>query len=496
MSRFVPTIQSRLVGLDIAAILLAAITACALALSWILVAGQPGQIVDETSIVLGFVHLALLTVAILTARRESAAVVYLFVFASLVIYDQSLIYSYFVPNNGLYARKVVLTTADVRFAMVYLNVITLAAVAGMKLAELTTTFRGTTATEAWLRTYQQRRVFYAMAVTVFLIYLVLAFVLVPINGKIWSDQIIYLLPLHFIIYNGYIYVIVALLLLPGATSGRGDRLWIGGVLLIYTLSQFIMGEKGAFMHVVLMAFVTTWLLRRYIISMRVLTLAVAAAVSFLFMFPLNSAIKFALRHPEIDLAESMAVFVETFSEGFSGGLLGQFESLSLRLGGVEWFCTVVVFAEGFKDYFTVTNLAQSLLNTFVPWPGKLFPELVDVGRAMQVVVWGLGFEDTDAIGGYPTAAGWLYVTFGWWSALLMFAWGAISMMVVRSSLSMLNKLMFLYLFVWSFFLSGDFVPYAKAYVSFLICLWITKRVVLALTAPARHSNPRFVPAKA
>jgi len=71
----------------------------------------------------------------------------------------------------------------------------------------------------------------------------------------------------------------------------------------------------------------------------------------------------------------------------------------------------------------------------------------------------------------------MYVTFGGvGGAVVMCVWGAVAVMVVRSDVGLIKKLMFVYLFVWSFFLSGDLVPYVKGYAVSIVMLWMITRL--------------------
>lgn len=489
--------QTKPRGFDVAAALLVANVVFALTFVGLLLLGPRGELADPLALGLGLIHIGLLTLALLWCKRESAGIVYLFVFSNLIIYSQSLIYTYFVPNNGYYARRVTLTPDEIHLAIGYLIAITAAAIVGFKVGELVKP-RQESSVEPWLATFPERRVFYGLGIAAHVAHLLLVVLLFPLFGRVWGDDnnLLYLIPLHFVVYNGYVFIVIVLLVDRELAPRTADRWWLVMVLVPYLMAMLLKGEKGAFAHLVLATLVCRVLLGRYRVGIMVTAVSTVTFVIFLFMFPLNTAIKFTMSHPELQPSERREAFTEEFTQGYEGGVKGQIENVSLRLGGVEWFATIINRAEGFQEYFNLTNLGQSLLNTFVPWPGKLYPELIDVGRAMQLVVWGLNFEDTDRIGGYPMLPGWIYVCFGWAGIIVMFFWGVICMVVVRSRLSMVKKLIFTYLFVWSFFLSGDLVPYVKTYVSFLVCLWITKTIVLTTTGLVRSRQPVFVPAHA
>jgi hypothetical protein len=437
----------------------------------------PGELIDGTSVVLGTLHLILLMVGLFIFRKESRGIVYLFVFSNLVVYDQSLFYSYFFPGMGLYARKVFLTVNDMNLALVYLVVITTVALGGFKLGEVLIQRPHEIRTEEWLSLPSNRRLFYLIGTVVNITYLVLALILFPTMGKVWSDQLIIKILLHLIVFNGlYVYVCVVIMMHPKIMLKRSDRYGLFIVLFTYVLGMLVTGQKGAFMHILLIFIVAKLLFGDYRISRRLAATVVLAVFLLLFMFPLSTSIRGAMFSSVMGREGMQQVFLEGFRIDYEGGLFGQVQNLSLRLGGMEWFCSIMVRSDEFSEYFNLENLSKSIINTFVPWPGRVFPNHVDVGRAMQIVIYGLSYEDTEVIGGYPMLPGWIYVSFGWLGGMVfMFLWGLVGMAVVRSNWGIIKKLIFVYLFVWSFFLSGDLVPYIKDYVIFLATLWIITR---------------------
>ena len=442
------------------------------------VAFGPGELVNGETVALALLYVLIVIVALFCASAASNAVTCVFGFASAVIYGQSLLFSRLLPGIGHYSRSVTLGSDDMNAALKLLLGFTVAAVAGFRAGEILTPKCRMWRMEEWFVHEANRRLFYKVAMLGNLVYAALAFVLIPQTGRMWSDRLVVKMLLHLVVFNGvYVYPTIVILLHPKLKRSARELSMIGGVLFTYFLGGFITGEKGAFMHMLLIAFVCRLLFGVKELSQRLAMVYVGAAVLLLFMFAVTPAVKGAMRASGLGLEAAEEKFSEVFAIDYEGGLVAQVLNLSLRFGGMEWFAAILVKADTFKEYFTVPMLFESLVNTFVPWPGKVFPELVDVGTAMQVAMWGLSYEDTKLIGGYPMLPGWMYVTFGGvGGAVVMCVWGAVAVMVVRSDVGLIKKLMFVYLFVWSFFLSGDLVPYVKGYAVSIVMLWMITRL--------------------
>ena len=490
-------------------LVMAANVACFLALVIAYLAVGPGTYVDGTTVILAFAYFLLLTVLLYGFRRATQTVTLMIGLIGIAFYAQRPVFLLLFPDTYRYSfvawdgvqwrQGVETTVGDVNRAMIFLLVITLGLIAGLKIGEMFSPGRPRFL-DGWLNVARNRWVVYWAGCVTFLI----ESALVPLafakyGGQIGSSSLAGKIGLHFVLYNG-IYPSVAMLALldSAVVKTRREFAMIYFLLFLWMFTAFITAKKWAVVGVILYYVLVRLVLGQFRFSTRFITLAAAGVVGVGLMFPLHSAVAAFWEVPgDASPGARWSAAAEEFTTDYLGygHVLVQF---SERFGGIDWITVVMMDeeTEPLRKLVNVPAFFEAAANHFIPTPQPLFPDVVDVSGAIPVVVRGLPADITKTFGEYPTLAGWLFLLFGYGAVVAMFLYGVGLAVLFRARISRLTAVVFLTLAVWDLLPAGVLLEEVKTLLMYTLILKILSLfMVRASSRPAGEHLPVWKPSQ-
>lgn len=440
-------------------------------------------LINGDSVLLASIYFILLIISLYLYKGSTRVAVYVFVLLSLIFYAQRIVFLYLFPESIRYAQTVNYNTNDINTALLYLLICTIAVFLGFKAGEFFRLSRGNNKEGKWLPEWlyceSSRMKFYIISICVYLIRIVMSVYYqhtaegALLNTRITHSFIMKLI-LHLLFYFNFVQLIIFIILLyPGIKRKTKENILILFIFALLMLTSLSQGSKAAIISIALSYFIVKIFLEDYTFSKK----ALALTLIIIFTFPVMAPLSVAVRTSIILGVKSIGEFNKIFKKGnqsYTDDLIAN----SSRLGGVDWLAVAVSKdkKDELKDCVNLSSLGQDAARRLIPVP-NLFPDKPNMLQKYTTVIWKLPREEISKVTELPTFLGVSYLIFGYFSFFVVFLWAMISVIVMRSNISLVLKVLFFQHLVIQLFLGGDIVESVKAFFMAVFILWLIKFVI-------------------
>lgn len=474
-------------GFHLRTLLMVANVGLTLALLVLFAIHGPSQYIDGWSVALAIGHCLVLSYALAFTRGPAERVVYVFVVANLLFYAHRPLFLLF--DQFRYARFMTTDAATINAAMAFALACNVAFLVGIRLATATVRAR-VGERPSWYHAAANRKVLYVAGILVFGIQLALIpFLYASGRGRVWSDNVVAKVFLHFIVYNAiFLYVPIYLLVHRGIRKTSSEKLLLAALIGIQAVLVFATANKDAFLAALVVYLLAKIVHREPIFSRRFVAIALLSIVVLAFMFPLHHAVKtFWVQGGNVDARWQAAVAeYDLDHESVGDDLL----HVSDRLAGYDWIAACMERQAGLRQYVSFGTFAKSLANRVVPLPTLPFPDTLAISAAMPIVVRGVSVEATKEFGEYPSFLGWMWLLVGPLGPALVLLFGFAIAAIVRRGVPPDIEVYLLSALIIDLYLGGDLVEEIKAIGMYLLIrgilhiFFVPVRAAPAAPAPA------------
>jgi len=432
---------------------------------------------------LSSIYFVLLIISLYLYKGSTKVAVYIFFLLSLIFYAQRIVFLYIFPESIRYARTVNYTTSDINTALLYLLICTIAVFIGFKAGEFIPLKKGNSKESKWLPKWMysesSRMKFYIVSLCVYLIRIIMSvYYQHTAEGALLNTRItqsfVMKLVLHLLFYFNFVQLIIFIILLhPDIRRKTKENITILIIFALLMLTSLSQGSKAAVISIALSYFVVKIMLENYTFKKKTLALVLIIMLTFPVMAPLSVSVRTSI----ILGVKSMDQFSRIFKKA-SQGYIDDLIANSSRLGGVDWLAVAV--SEDKKDELrgcvNPSSLGEDAARRLIPVP-NLFPDKPNMLQKYTTVVWKLPREEISKVTELPTFLGVTYLLFGYFAFFVVFLWGMISVIVMRSNISLVLKVLFFQHLVIQLFLGGDIVESVKAFFMAVFILWLIKLAI-------------------
>jgi hypothetical protein len=440
-------------------------------------------LINGDSVLLASIYYILLIISLYLYKGSTKVAVYIFFLLSLIFYAQRIVFLYIFPESIRYAWTVNYTTNDINTALLYLLICTIAVFIGFKAGEFFP-LSGRNNKEGkwlpeWLYSEPSRMKFYIISICVYLIRIIMSVYYqhtaegALLNTRITHSFIMKLI-LHLLFYFNFVQLIIFIILLyPGIKRKSKENILILIIFALLMLTSLSQGSKAAIISIALSYFIVKILLEDYTFRKKALALTLIIMLTFPVMAPLSVTVRTSI----ILGVKSIEQFNRIFKKA-NRGYIDDLIANSSRLGGVDWLAVAMSKEkkDELKECVNLSSLGQDAARRLIPVP-NIFPDGPNMLQKYTAVVWRLPKEEVCKVTELPTFLGVSYLLFGYFAFFIVFLWGMISVIVMRSNISLILKALFYQHLVIQLFLGGDIVESVKAFFMAVFILWLIKLVI-------------------
>ena len=445
--------------------------------------GGTGTLINDNSILLASVYFALLILGLFFHKGITRIPVYIFILLNLLFYGQRFIFLYLFPESIRFIRTINYTVDDINKALIYLLIYTAATMIGFKTAEFLPTNNNNNEKNNWLPKWLYRETsrnkFYIIILCSYIAKIIMSVYYqhtaqgALLNTKI-TDVFSIKLLLHLLLYFNFAQLIIFIILLqPEIRRKTKENIAISLIFILIMVSSLSQGSKAAIIAIALSYFIVKIVMGNYLFKKKTLLLLLIIMFTLPIMGPLSTTVRTSI----ILGVNSTKQFKEIFkkaSTGYADDLIG----ISSRLGGIDWLAAAVSKTKKneLKDYVNLPSLGKDAANRLIPVP-KVFPDKLNMLQQYTKVIWEIPVEQTFKITELPTFFSVLYLLFGYFSVFIVFLWGTLSLIVIKSNVSILIKVLYCQHLMVQLFLGGDIIESVKAFFMALFILWLITLIV-------------------